>query len=119
MRKTNLCERPSSRSDRADWYARALEEQASSGLSLAEYAEELGIPAVTLYRWRQRLSAQSAVEPSAPSPFGLVEVSLDEEVPLDSCGPFVVRLGGDRGVEVPAKFSKEDLRRLIRVVESC
>ena len=119
MQETNVGGRPSCRSERARWYAKALEDQASSGLSVAEYAEEIGVTAATLYQWRRRLSAQGTDDPVASGPFGLVEVSVGGEVAPEIGGIYVVRLGRDREIEVPSKFAEAELRRLIRVVESC
>jgi hypothetical protein len=50
MTEVDLTDRPRSRRDLARWYAAALKEQESSGLSMAAYAKELGIAAVTLYQ---------------------------------------------------------------------
>ena len=45
MRRIDLSHRPRSREKLAGWYAAALDDQASSGLSVAEYAAELGVTA--------------------------------------------------------------------------
>ena len=74
MQKMDLSGRPRTREELAGWYSAVLEEQASSGLSIAEYADELGVTATTLYQWRRRLGPQDAGEPDLPRPFGLVEV---------------------------------------------
>jgi hypothetical protein len=39
----------------AGWYSAALSAQASSGLSITEYAPCIGVAAATLYEWRPRL----------------------------------------------------------------
>ena len=120
MADIDLTERPQSREDLAQWYAAALAEQESSGVSVAEFAEVLGVTATTLYQWRRRLAAGSHRQRQAgPAPIGLVEVTVDRDVTAGDADPFVVRLGSDRGIEVPRSFDESDLRRLIAVLESC
>lgn len=104
----------------ARWYSEVLAEQASSGLSVAEYAEEIGVDASTLYQWRRRL-APGAGDRQVRSPFGLVEVAVEPdrsgaETVLEC---LVVRLEGGRRIEVPRGFDAAELGRLVRVVESC
>ena len=78
MAKVDLTHRPASREELETWYSAALAEQESSGLSVADFAEELGVTATTLYQWRRRLSATSAEDRRRqPSPKGLVEVTVD------------------------------------------
>lgn len=120
MADIDLTERPRNREDLAKWYAAALAEQASSGVSVADFAEELGVTATTLYQWRRRLAAGSHHRRQAPSaPIGLVEVTVDRDVTASDVEPFVVRLGPHRGIEVPRAFDESDLRRLVAVLESC
>lgn len=119
MRRKDRGGRPKSRGELARWYAEALEHQATSGLTLAEYAEEIGVAPATLYEWRRRLSAEDAAEGQRAAPFGLVEVTVEDEGATGSSAAFLVRLGGERGIEVPPGFAEADLRRLVRVLESC
>lgn len=108
----DLCHRPERREDLAEWYAAALEDQSSSGLSVAEYARELGVTAATLYQWRRRLR-------SRPQAYGLVEVMPADGGPVEGTSSFIVHLGGDRRIEVPEGFDDSGLRRLVTVLESC
>ena len=108
------------RDELARWYSEALAEQAASGLSVAEYAEEIGVTASTLYQWRRRL-ARTEGERQSRRPFGLVEVAIEDEgdAARAKSEHLVVRLEGGRGIEVPVGFDDGELRRLVGVLESC
>lgn len=121
MPRVDLTHRPASREELEAWYATALAEQETSGLSVADFAEELGVTATTLYQWRRRLSAARAGDGRCqPSPKGLVEVTVDSRrmAPGDTKS-YVVRLGAERSIEVPGTFDDAELRRLVTVIESC
>lgn len=111
-------ERPVGRDELARWYAEALAHQASSGLSVTEYAEEIGVTASTLYQWRRRL-AEEGRSREAGSAFGLVEVTIDGRGSKAESDPLVVRLEGGRCIEIPEGFDGVELQRLVRVLESC
>lgn len=97
----------------AAWYAAALEAQAGSGLSVADYAERLGVAAPTLYQWRRRLAAST-------DGTNLVEVTIARPATVNGAGGMIVRVGdGRRSIEVPPGFDSADLRRLVGVLESC
>ena len=55
MFKIDRGARPTGRAGLTAWYAAALAHQARSGLSVAEFARQLGASAATLYEWRRRL----------------------------------------------------------------
>ena len=116
MRRNGLGDRPSNRVELAAWYATALEAQATSGLSVAEYAEEIGVTSATLYQWRRRLwhSAEGDQDQAK-----LVEVSLATAKVNSVAETLVVRVTGGRSIEVPRGFDDGDLRRLLTVLESC
>jgi len=118
MRRNEGGERPARRDELARWYAEALADQVSSGLSVSEYANEIGVTASTLYQWRRRLTEGSGGERQTRKPFGLVEVTIQEDSTAPG-GTLVVRVGGDRRIEVPRGFDDADLRRLLTVLESC
>jgi len=93
---------------------------------MAEYAGQLGVTATTLYQWRRRLSAgdgpRSARKTTETRRPALVEVIVDRGHPNDvnaagRCA--IVRLRGDRSIEVPRGFDGDDLRRLVTLLESC
>jgi transposase-like protein len=119
MRRIELDGRPQDREELGRWYAAALKRQASSGLSVAEYADQIGVSAATLYQWRRRLSGEAVEKGRAGDLVGLVEVTVDREAVMDGTRGFLVRLGGERCIDVPAKFNDGELRRLVRVLESC
>jgi len=51
---------------------------------------------------------------------GLIQLSLGEHQPQRQSGSvFVVRLGGERSVEVPSDFDEVALGRLLTVLERC
>jgi transposase-like protein len=104
----------------AGWYSAALSAQASSGLSITEYAPCIGVAAATLYEWRQRLSVLAADEAGASPPSNLVEVTIARPMKSSRAGGLIVRVGdAGRSIEVPSGFDAEDLRRLMAVLESC
>jgi transcriptional regulator with XRE-family HTH domain len=54
MQDIDLTVRPQSRDELTAWYTAALEDQARSGQSMADYAEDLGVAPATLYQWKRR-----------------------------------------------------------------
>lgn len=120
---THTQDRPSSRSELAAWYESVLAEQERSGLSVADFANRIGVNAVTLYAWRRRLAGSASRKRSRRTAAGLVQVRVvaDEQPaqPATAAAPLVVRIGRNRGIEVPAGFDAAELARLIGVLESC
>lgn len=116
MRKS-FGSRPRERGQLAAWYGRILEEQARSGLSVCDYADQVGMSPWTLYEWRRRLAEAEVAEPEAKVKF--VEVTVAG--PTRTSGPdFVVRIcDGRRSIAVPTGFEVDDLRRLVTALESC
>ena len=119
MQDIDLTERPQSRDELAAWYSAALEDQVASGLSMGEYAGELGVASATLYQWKRRLAAEDAAEFETPRSHGLVEVSIEDRPSACESDPIVVRLGRDRCVELPSRFEDDDLIRIVAILESC
>lgn len=118
MHRIDVGARPTSRSELAEWYSAALADQASSGMSVAEYAERLGVSVTTLYLWRRRLG--TGVRTVATSRPKLVEVTLARPTSAPTTEGIVVRLcAGRRSIEVPRGFDAADLRRLVAALESC
>ena len=112
--------RPTSRSELAAWYQAVLEDQERSGLSVADYAEEIEVTPATLYNWRRRLDS---VPPRAPlhEAAGLVRVQVRREAerPDAGTGALVVRIARGRSIEVPPGFDADELARVIEVLEEC
>ena len=120
MADIDLTERPQNREDLAKWYEAALIEQESSGLSVAVFADVLGVTSATLYQWRRRLAPVGGrLHEGRSIAGGLVEVTVDRDVTASDADALVVRLGCDRDIEVPRSFDESDLRRLVAVLESC
>ena len=118
MRRNRLGERPSNRIELAAWYATALESQADSVLSVARFAEEIGVTPATLYQWRRRLWRSPDADQDRAK---LVEVSLAASKTNSAAEAVVVHVGGGgrRSLEVPRGFDDGELRRLLAVLESC
>jgi len=114
--------RPTNRNELSAWYESVLLEQERTGLSVTEAAEEVGVTPVTLYAWRRRLRGWIDNEENeadeAPTQLIRVHLRTNEEAERTSM-PFVLRLGGDRVVEVPSGFDAKELARLIEVVSEC
>jgi transposase-like protein len=112
--------RPTSRSELSAWYRSALADQVGSGLSVAEYAEEIGVTPATLYSWRRRLESAPSPKPRREAP-GLVRVQVRHGAELSAARAeaLVVRVGRSRSIEVPAGFDADELARVIEVLETC
>lgn len=111
--------RPTSRSELSAWYEAVLNAQESSGMSVSEAADEVGVTPSTLYQWKRRLSpAPGDLQPTAP---GLVQVHVTGAPDHfgEEARSVVLRLGEDRSIEVPDGFDSSELARLIEVVVSC
>ena len=119
--ETDLTSRPERREDLPGWYAAALLDQSRSGLSMTDYAGELGVTAATLYQWRRRLAAEVEVDAEfeTPTSLGLIEVCVSDDMPAEQGAPLVVRLRSGRCVEVPPRFRDADLIRLIELLDRC
>lgn len=122
MRRKTIRERPASRSELAGWYAEVLEQQATSGLSVTDYAAVAGVSAWTLYQWRRRLApvAPAGRKCDRATTPRLIEVSIARPPARSTVSDLVVRVcEGRRSIAVPCGFNDEDLRRLVLVLESC
>jgi transposase-like protein len=111
----DLNRRPEKREELAAWYSAALEEQATSGLSFSDYAQELGVSVAALYQWRRRLKSDL-------KPFGLIEVLAPNSMgppPATPAPSFCVTLCCNRSIEVSEGFDEVALKRLVLALESC
>ncbi len=99
--------------DLTDHYSSLLAEQTASGLSVAEFAREVGLTAATLYTWRRRLQATS----HTPQ---LVEVCLSAHEQSSSPSPGISVIVGDRfRVDLQSDFDAAALERLLEVLARC
>jgi hypothetical protein len=119
MRRIDLGARPRSRRELASWYSGALEAQATSGLSVAEFAHRLGVSVPTLYQWRRRLGTPPRGD-DLPARLVEVEVTRSGGTTTTTADAMVVSLcSGRRSIGVPHGFDSDELRRLVAVLESC
>ena len=117
MRRIDVGPRPTSRDELASWYAGALEAQAASGLSVAEYAGRIGVSVPTLYMWRRRLGSPRL---NGGDDAKLIELTVTRPTTTSASEGMLVRVGdGRRSVVVPPGFDAAELRRLVEVLESC
>lgn len=99
--------------DRATYYEELLDEQAESGLSVAEFAEEAGVSAATLYAWRRRLRGQGRTPK-------VLEVDVVDEESAASRSQAVTLHVDDRfRIELSGDFDEGALVRLLRVLDRC
>lgn len=110
-----------------------LREWERSGLPVARFADQVGMAAKTLYRWRQRLRDSDergrrgrplteSIEqgPVAGSPAAMfTEVGSTLRSELSGGATFEIVLHGGTMVRVPAHFDAEALRRLLAVLGEC
>lgn len=117
---TDIAEaRPSSRSELAGWYASLLADQEASGLSVAEYAAEVGVTSATLYNWRRRLGSKRRRHRGEGAGLVRVHVKADVHRPDAAAKALVIRVGGGRSIDVPPGFDAGELARVLEVLESC
>ncbi len=108
MTKLRRGRSPQSQRDQA-----LLDEQQQSGLTIAAFAREQGIPAWRLYHARQARDARRSRS------LDLVEVGVDPvHVPPTASDLEMVLPNGLR-IAVPTTFDESTLRRLLSVLASC
>jgi hypothetical protein len=90
MRRLRLGGRPARRDERAVRYRTALEQQAASGLNMAEFASHVGVSTWVLLDWRQRVADDDAGDVSS----GLIEVDVERR-----CTPKCAPPRGTRGTD--------------------
>lgn len=111
-------------------WAKRVERLADSGLTLKEFATEIGVNANTLAGWRWRIQNKAkrvavGARSSAP-PFLEIVAPRDEVRPETPAAvieraaePFELVLGGGHRIRVPVRFDPAALRRLVEVLEAC
>ena len=113
-------QRSGRRSARALEMSKVLDELNRSGLGVAAFARERGVPLSTLRWWRsrRRRGAASNGRPSRGRPPRLVEVIGASREAERSREGFEVTLGSRRRVLVPMRFDVEAFRMLLRALEA-
>ena len=91
MLRDGLGERPTSRKDLAAWYSAALDAQARSDLSVADYAKQVGVVGWTLCDWRRRLGGGGVRDRAK-----FVQATVVRSTGAESGGALVVRAGACR-----------------------
>jgi hypothetical protein len=110
-------------------WSKRVERWRDSGLTLKEYASEIGVNANTLAGWRWRLRPESGHEARAtPEPPRFLEIVAAPEVTErgaepggskhEPAEPFELILSGGYRVRVPAEFDGRALRRLVDALEA-
>lgn len=97
--------------------SRLLTEWKASGMSARAFAGREGVPVSTLYQWARRSRSERAapVPPkSADHAFVALEVG-DRSVRGEAS--FRILLQGERQLEVPRGFDRDELVRLLDVLE--
>ena len=95
----------------AKW-SRQIERQKQSGLSVRAFADREGLKAGSLSFWRWKLAHDSR---RSGKPVRFVE--LTTEVGSSSASRFEVVLRSGRRVRVPGGFERQELARLVQVLE--
>lgn len=117
METIDIRPRPSSRSDRKDWYREALDLQAASGHGVAAFAEAIGVTPATLYLWKRRFAGQ---ESAMAEPSGFLRVDVGgRRAAAGGAAPFRVSLLSGRTISVAVGFHAEELQRLVATLEAC
>lgn len=118
------------REGRAVW-AKRVERWRDSGLTLKEFAAEIGVNANTLAGWRWRLGAEGGPAPVAVKQHGPAFLELvrageagasapptKAEGPAVDAEPLELVLRSGHRIRVPASFDGVSLRRLVDVLEA-
>jgi transposase-like protein len=95
-------------------WRRLIAEQEKSGRGVAEFAENRGLCAATLYWWRSRLRRRRRDE-MAIVPVNVVAEGRAPAVRGDGC--FELELLSGHRLRVPAGFDADELARLVAAVE--
>jgi transposase-like protein len=95
-------------------WAKRVERWRDSGLTLKEFAAEIGVNANTLAGWRWRLSSRDGVSPVAS---GLRAPTVTPAV-APEVEPLEIVLRSGHCVRVPARFDEAALRRVVAALEA-
>ena len=107
-------------------WAKRVERWRDSGLTLKEFATEIGVNANTLAGWRWRLGNEGGGAEASRMPRFLEIVAPAEDrersaapstMPQLAAEPFELILSGGHRVRVPVQFDGPALRRLVDALE--
>jgi transposase-like protein len=110
----------------AKYWRTIVEEQRTSGLSVAAFCQQRGLTASSLFAWRRRLQGNGPVQhanakssKARPSTFAEVNVQARRQVPeVAPAACLELRLRGDRSVVVPRGFDRQHLMDLLAALEA-
>jgi hypothetical protein len=87
-------------------------------ISVAQFAEEIGVSMWTVYTWKKRFGASggSMSRRGAPPPADLIEIG---RTPLTRLTSGIEIDAGDLTVRMPPGCDAGDLERVLRAVRSC
>ena len=94
-----------------------IEEHASSGLSIAAFCRERGLPSSNFYQWRRRLRMPQASPGSAAAGFVRLEARGDD--PLAETGPIMIRFGAQVTLHCGVNDLDSVIGALMRGLNSC
>lgn len=94
-----------------------IEQQASSGLSIAAFCRERGLPPSNFYQWRRRLRVSQASPASAAAGFVRLEARGDD--PLAETGPIMIRFGAQVTLHCGVSDLNSVIGALMRGLNAC
>jgi hypothetical protein len=104
----------------AEW-ARRIEEQEKSGLSIRKFAEQQGLKPGSVSFWKWKLAREGrAARPAAVAPLKFVELTAVAPPPTPphrGGAMFEIVLSSGRSIRVPVGFDASELARLIAALE--
>lgn len=104
------------RASRDEW-AKRVERWRESGLSVEQFAAELGINAGTLKFWKYKLGQPVAEKKALTGELPRLPLMELQSAPVAQATGFDVELRGGRRVHVAAGFDADALKRLLAVLE--
>ena len=95
-------------------WRRRVTAQAASGLTVRVFAQQRGIGADSLYRWRTWFRQQREAAPQLPA---LVEVRVVDDDDQPAVATMVVELTSGRRLRLEPGFDADAVGRLVTVLE--
>jgi len=107
---------------RRDEWAKRIEQWTQSGLTGAEFAQQIGVKESTLRHWKWKLDKLSRTQGVAPARapgdafVELIAPTGGTSAVLTAPEPFELVLGNELRVRIPARFDADALQRLLDAV---